>query len=69
MAIKLNIITITNAKLASPTDKFFDQFADCFFAYLINIFSGYNQVDLDVESRDFTKCMILIKWMKITLFS
>src|SRR5436305_2067657 len=43
---------IYNANLLLFVDKFFEEFVGCKVALLIDFFSRYNQVELDVRCRD-----------------
>jgi hypothetical protein len=45
--IKMNRVTIKNANLSSSIDEFFENFIDCAVASLINLFSKYDQIELN----------------------
>ncbi len=47
-------------KLPLSSNKFFAEFMDCIIPSLINIFSGYDKVELFKESRDFTAFMTFL---------
>ena len=53
-AMEINKRTVRDANLPPSADKFSEEFAGCQVASLIDFFSGYDQVELDVESRDLT---------------
>jgi hypothetical protein len=53
-AIEMNRQTIRDANLPPSVDEFSEEFAGCKIASLIDFFSGYDQVELDVKSRDLT---------------
>ena len=53
-AMEVNKRSIRDANLPPSADEFSEEFAGCKIASLINFFSGYNQVKLDVRSRDLT---------------
>jgi hypothetical protein len=45
--IKMNRITMKDANLLSSIDEFFENFADCAIASLIDLFFKYDQVELN----------------------
>jgi hypothetical protein len=53
-AQKYNQHTIRDANLPPDTDGFSEDFAGCEIASLVDVFSGYDQVELDEKSRDLT---------------
>jgi hypothetical protein len=53
-AMEINKHTIRDANLPPSVDEFSEEFAGCHMASLIDFFSGYDQVELDVKSRDLT---------------
>jgi len=53
-AMEINRRTIRDANLPPSVDDFSEEFAGCKVASLIDFFSGYDQVELDVKSRDLT---------------
>jgi hypothetical protein len=53
-AMEINKRTIRDANLPPSADEFSEEFAGCQMASLIDLFSGYDQVELDVRSRDLT---------------
>jgi hypothetical protein len=52
--IKYNIVTIRDVLLSLDMDKVSEAFTSYKVSLLIDFFSEYNQVSLDVESRDIT---------------
>ncbi len=56
-AMKYNAVTIRDALLPPDADEVSEAFAGCKVSSLIDFFSGYDQVSLDVESRDITAFM------------
>jgi hypothetical protein len=54
VAVEINRHTIRDANLPPSVDEFSEEFAGCKVASLIDFFSGYDQVELDVKSRDLT---------------
>ena len=53
-AMVINKHTIRDANLPPSIDEFSKEFASCQVALLIDVFSGYDQVELDVRSKDLT---------------
>jgi hypothetical protein len=52
--MEVNRRSIRDANLPPSADEFSEEFAGCKVASLIDFFSGYDQVELDVRSRDLT---------------
>jgi hypothetical protein len=65
--IKMNRVTIRNANLSSSIDEFFENFADCAVASFIDLFSKYDQIELNRQSRDLIAFMTSIKLLRITI--
>ena len=63
---KLNRVTVKDANLALSTNLFSEEFAGFAIFSLVDFFSGYNQVELDEESRDFTAFMTSLGLMRMT---
>ena len=57
IAVELNRLTVRDANLPPSVDKFSEKFAGCAISSLINFFLGFDQVELDKESRDLTSFM------------
>jgi hypothetical protein len=53
-AIEINKHTIQDANLPPSVDEFSKEFAGCQIASMIDFFSGYNQIELNVKSQDLT---------------
>jgi hypothetical protein len=53
-AMEMNRHTIRDANLPPSVDEFSEEFAGCKVASLIDFFSGYDQIELDIRSRDLT---------------
>lgn len=66
VAVELNRVTVRDANLPPFADKFSEKFAGCAISSLIDFFSGYNQVELDKESRDLTGFMTPLGLMRMT---
>jgi len=52
--MEINKHSIRDANLLPSVDEFSEEFVGCQIASLINLFSRYDQIDLDVKSRDLT---------------
>jgi hypothetical protein len=52
--IKYNTVIIRDTLLSPDIDKVLEAFVGCKVSLLIDFFSGYDQVSLDIESRDIT---------------
>ena len=57
--ININRVTIHNTNIPPPADKFSKDFARCHVTLLIDFFSGYDQISLDLELRDLTAIQTL----------
>ena len=66
LAVELNRVTVRDANLPPSADKFSEEFVGCTIPCLVDFFSGYNQVELDEESRDLTAFMTLLGLMRMT---
>ena len=66
VVVELNRVTIKDANLPPSVDKFSEKFAGCAISSLIDFFSGYDQVELDEESRDLTAFMTPLGLMQMT---
>ena len=64
--MEINKYTVQNANLPPSVDKFSEEFASCQMALLINFFSRYNQIELDIKSRDLTGFQTPIGLLQIT---
>jgi len=53
-AMNINRVTIRDANLPPCADEFSEEFAGCKVMSLVDFFSGYDQLELDVESRNLT---------------
>ena len=53
-AQKINSVTVRDANLPPNPDEFSEEFAGCHIVSLIDFFSGYDQVELHVDSRPLT---------------
>ena len=66
IAVELNRVTIQEANLPLSSDEFSEEFAGCTISSLIDYFSGYDQIELDEESRDLTAFMTPLSLIRMT---
>lgn len=66
VVVELNQVTVRDANLPPSVDEFSEKFAGCAISTLIDFFSGYDQVELDEESRDLTGFMTPLGLMRMT---
>ena len=52
--MNINRVTIRDANLPPCADEFSEEFAGCKVMSLVDFFSGYDQLELDIESRNLT---------------
>ena len=65
-AVEANRVTIRDANMPPNPDKFSEEFAGCFIGSLIDWFSGYDQVTLDIASRDLTAIQTPLGLIRMT---
>jgi hypothetical protein len=65
--IEMNRRSMRNANLFSSIDEFFKNFADCAVASFIDLFSEYNQIDLNRQSRDLIAFITSIKLLRMII--
>jgi len=65
-AVEINRRTIRDANLPPFVDEFSKEFAGCQMASMIDLFSGYDQIELDVRSRDLTGFQTPIGLLRMT---
>ncbi len=65
--IKINRVIIKDANLPPSVDEFFKEFIRYIIAFLINFFSGYDQIEFDKKSRDLIAFHILIGLLRMTI--
>ena len=65
-AMKMNSVTLRDANLPPSVDEVSEEFAGCACASLIDFFSGYDQLTLDVRSRDLTAFMTPLGLLRMT---
>ncbi len=53
-AIKINRVIVKDINLPPSVNEFSKEFAGYVIAFLIDFFSGYDQIELDKKSRDLT---------------
>jgi len=64
----MNRVTVCNAFNLLGIEEFSEEFRGCKLILLLNLFSSYNYVKLDVISRDITTFFTLIGLFKIYTF-
>ena len=64
--MEINKHFIQDANLPLFVNKFSKEFASCQIALIIDFFSRYDQIELDVRSRDLTSFQTLIGLLQIT---
>lgn len=64
----MNRVTIRDAHLPPVVDEFFEDLAGCFIASLIDFFAGYDQMDIDLESRDMIAFMTSLELLRMITF-
>ena len=52
--VPLNTVTLKDTNLSSSADEFSEEFSDMTVAFLLDLFSEYDQIELHSESRDLT---------------
>ena len=52
--VPLNTVMLKDINLSSSTDEFSEEFSDMMIAFLLDLCSGYDQIELHSESRDLT---------------
>jgi hypothetical protein len=67
--IEMNRVTVKDANLFSSIDEFFENFADCAIASFIDLFSEYDQIELNRQSRDLIAFMTFIELLRMTTLS
>ena len=67
--IYINTVTRRDARLPPDIKKFVSDFAGMRIIILINIFSGYNQLTLDLRNRDFIKFLSSLGLLRSTSVS
>lgn len=60
---------IWDVNLSLSANKFSEKFDGCAIFSLIDFFSGYNQVELDKESQDFTTFITLLGLIAMTILA
>ena len=65
--IKINRVIIRDVNLPPSVDEFFKEFVGCVIAFLIDFFSGYNQIKLDKKSRDLIAFHISIGLLRMII--
>ena len=64
--MEINKHTIQDANLPLSVNEFSKEFASCQIALIIDFFSKYDQIELDVKSRDLTSFQTPIRLLQMT---
>src|SRR6266536_6522666 len=64
--MKMNSVTLRDANMPPSIDEFSEEFTRCHCASLIDFFSSYNQLTLDVRSQDMTAFMTSLRLLRMT---
>jgi hypothetical protein len=67
--MEMNRVTIKDANMFPSADEFIKKFSKYIIISLINFFSEYDQIELDLLSRDMTVFMISLRLLKMTTLS
>src|SRR6266536_2168853 len=65
--MEINRVIIRDVNLPPSIDEFFEEFAGCVIAFLIDFFSGYDQIELDEKSRDLITFYISIGLLRMII--
>ncbi len=66
--IEINRVIIKDVNLPPSVNEFFKKFVGCVIAFLIDFFSGYDQIKLNKKSRDLTTFYTPLGLLKIIIF-
>ncbi len=66
--IKINRVIIKDANFPPSVNEFFEKFIKYIIAFLIDFFSGYDQIKLNKKSRDLIIFYTFIKLLRMTIF-
>jgi hypothetical protein len=64
--MEINRVIIKNANIPPSADEFTEEFSEYAIISLINFFSKYDQIELDLSSRNMTAFIISLRLFKIT---
>jgi hypothetical protein len=65
--MEMNRVTIRNTNMPPSADEFAEKFFRYAIISLINFFSKYDQVELNLSSRDMIAFMTPLRLLKITI--
>jgi len=66
--IKINRVIVRDVNFPPSVNKFFEEFIRCIIAFLIDFFSGYNQIEFNEKSRDLITFHTSIGLLKMIIF-
>ena len=69
IAIEINRVIVRDVNLPPFVNEFFKEFIRYIIAFLINFFSGYDQIEFDKKSRDLIAFHILIGLLRMIILS
>jgi hypothetical protein len=67
--MEMNRVTIKNANISPSADEFTEEFSGYAIISLINFFFRYDQIELDLSSRDMIAFMTPLRLLKMTTLS
>ena len=68
IAIEINCVIVRDINLPPSINEFFKEFAGYVIVFLIDFFSGYDQIELDEKSRDLTAFHTPIGLLRMIIF-
>ena len=69
VALKMNKVIIRDANLFSSIDEFLKDFVECVISLLLNFFSRYDYMFLNIELRNITVFMTFIELYRMIILS
>ena len=60
LATRINKVTIRDARLPPSSNKFVEDFGNCYILLLLDFFLEYNQVSLDIRNQDISTFISLL---------
>ena len=68
IAIEINRVIVRDVNLPPFVNEFFEKFVGCVIVFLIDFFSGYNQIKFDKKSKDLITFHTSIGLLRIIIF-
>jgi len=66
--IKINRVIVRDVNLPPFVNEFFEEFIEYVIVFLIDFFSGYDQIKFDKKSRDLIIFHTLLKLLRMIIF-